>query len=139
MTTLDAVTAVLAKAHAHFDRRHEARRAACRLAEADYRTLASRVTARTLAVSASAYDWLLRHLLGPFFTLRLRFLDGRERRRAAAAERSGDVYKAAWPAHYRNERRRLARHWSQVHRASHLLESRAAGPPAGASRGQFVR
>jgi hypothetical protein len=139
MTTLDAVTAVLAKAHAHFDRRHEARRAACRLAEADYRTLASRVTARTLAVSASAYDWLLRHLLGPFFTLRLRSLDGRERRRAAAAERSGDVYKAAWPAHYRNERRRLARHWSQVHRASHLLESRAAVPPAGASRGQFVR
>ena len=117
VTTLEAVNAVLAKAHAHFDWRREARRAARRLAEADYRTLATRVTMRTHAVSASAYDWLLRHLLGPFFTLRLRFLEGRERRRAAAAERSGDVFEAAWlSAHYRNERRRLAEHWAYLHK-----------------------
>jgi hypothetical protein len=85
--------------------------------EADYRNLASRVAARAVAVTATAYDWLLRHLLGPFFALRLRFLDAAERRRAARAEQRGDVFEAAWlSAHYRNERRRLAQHWDYLHR-----------------------
>jgi hypothetical protein len=105
MTTLDAVNAVVATAHAHFDWRHEARRAVHWVADVDYRRHA-----------AVAYDWLLRHLVGPFFTLRLGFLDARERHRAAAAERFGDVYKAAWlSTHYRNERRRLANHWAYLH------------------------
>jgi hypothetical protein len=68
-------------------------------------------------VSAAAYDWLQRHLLGPFFARRLRFLDAAERRRAARAQQRGDVFEAAWlSAHYRNERRRLAQHWDYLHR-----------------------
>jgi hypothetical protein len=39
--------------------------------------------ARELFTHFGAYDWLLRHLLGPFFARRLRFLDAAERRRAA--------------------------------------------------------
>jgi hypothetical protein len=114
MTTLDAVNAVLATAHAHFDWRHEARAAVRRVADADYRRHA-----------AVAYDWLLRHLLGPFFTLRLRFLDARERHRSTTAERSGDVYKAAWlSTHYRNERLRLAEHWAYLHELRAPLANR---------------
>ncbi len=106
MTTLAAVNAVLATAHSHFDWRHEARRVARRVAATDYR-----------AHAATAYDWLLRHLLGPFFNLRLSYLDAAERRRAAMAQRSGDVFEAAWLAtHYRNERRRVAEHWAILHR-----------------------
>jgi hypothetical protein len=105
MTTLAAVNAVLATAHSHFDWRQEARRLGRRAAATDYRALA-----------ATAYDWLLRHLLGPFFNLRLNYLDAAERRRAAMAHRSGDVFKAAWLAmHYRNERRRMAEHWAYLH------------------------
>jgi hypothetical protein len=71
-----------------------------------------------LTFAATAYDWLLRWLLGPFFSTRLAFLDWRERRRTAHAQRRGDVFEAAWlPAHYRNERTRLATHWSQLHKA----------------------
>jgi len=104
MTTLDAVNAVLAQAHTHGAWRREIRHQAHRVVHADYRGHAAR-----------AYDWLLRHLLGPFFDMRLRYLDGRERDRLARAEKSGDVYKAAWLAtHYRNERHRLASHWSHV-------------------------
>jgi hypothetical protein len=107
LSTLDAVNVVLAKAHAHFDWRDEARRLARRLAGADYR-----------GIAADAYDWLLRHLLGPFFTLRLHFLDAREHRRAALAQQRGDVFEAAWlSAHYRNERRRVAEHWALLHKA----------------------
>jgi hypothetical protein len=107
LTTLDAVNAVLAKAHAHFDLRQETRRAARQLAHADYRNIATDV-----------YDWLLRHLLGPFFALRLRFIDAREHRRGTLAQQRGDVFAAAWlSAHYRNERRRVARHWALLHKA----------------------
>ena len=129
LTTLDAVNGVLAKARAHFDWRRRARRAARRLAQADYRSLATDLTARTLAVTATAYDWLLRHLLGPFFTLRLRFLDAREQRRAARAQQRGDVFEAAWlSAHYRNERRRVAEHWALLHKVRDPLASRTREP-----------
>ena len=104
MTTLAAVNAVLAKAHTHFDWRHEARRAGQRVVHVDYRGHA-----------ATGYDWMLRHLLAPLFAVRLRALDATERHRAARAERSGDVFQAAWLAvHYRNERRRLAEHWDYL-------------------------
>ena len=129
LSTLDAVNAVLAKAHAHFDWRQEARRAAHRLAGTDYRSIATDLTTRTLAVTATAYDWLLRHLLGPFFTLRLRFLDAREHRRAARAQQRGDVFEAAWlSAHYRNERRRVAEHWALLHKARDPLANRTREP-----------
>lgn len=104
MSTLDAVNAVLAKAHRHFDWRVESKRALQRVRAADYRGSATR-----------AYDWLLRRLLGPFFTLRLAFLDERERLRTARAHKAGDVFEAAWlPAHYSNERTRLADHWERL-------------------------
>jgi len=129
LSTLDAVNAVLTKAHAHFDWRQEIRRAAHRMAEADYRTLATDFTTRTLAVTAIAYDWLLLHLLGPFFTLRLRFLDAREQRRAARAQQRGDVFEAAWlSAHYCNERRRVAEHWALLHKARAPLANRTREP-----------
>lgn len=104
LSTLDAVNAVLEKAHVHIDWRAELLRFARRARDADYRALAVR-----------AYEWLLRHLLGPFFAWRLRFLDYSERWRTARAVKSGDVFTAAWlPVHYRNERERLARHWERV-------------------------
>ena len=104
MSTLAAVNTVLASAHVHFDWRAEGRSWWHRIRHAGYRTHL-----------ATAYDWLLRHLLGPFFAWRLAYLDGRERRRTARAHRTGDVFEAAWlPAHYRNERTRLAGHWSRL-------------------------
>lgn len=104
VSTLDAVNSVLAQAHTHDAWRREARRLTRRVVGADYRGHA-----------AGAYNWLLRHLVGPFFDWRLRFLDWRERHRLAGAEKRGDVYKAAWlVAHYRNERARLSRHWSHL-------------------------
>jgi hypothetical protein len=109
LSTLDAVNFVLAQAHTHGAWRREAARLIRRVVHADYRGHA-----------ADAYNWLLRHLVGPFFDWRLRFLDSRERHRLARAEIVGDVYKAAWlVAHYRNERGRLSRHWS-------YLQARAA-------------
>ena len=109
LSTLDAVNSVLAQAHTHRAWRREAGRLTRRVVHADYRGHA-----------ADAYNWLLRHLVGPFFEWRLRFLDWRERHRLARAEIVGDVYKAAWlVAHYRNERGRLSRHWS-------YLQARAA-------------
>ena len=75
-----------------------------------------------LTFTARVYDWLLWHLLGPFFRLRLGYLDDRERHRIARAEKSGDVYKAAWlAAHYYHERRRLAIHWAHLRRARNPL------------------
>ncbi len=109
LSTLDAINSVLAQAHTHGAWRGEAARLIRRVVHADYRGHAAR-----------AYNWLLRHLVGPFFEWRLRFLDWRERHRLARAEKAGDVYKAAWlVAHYRNERGRLYRHWS-------YLQARAA-------------
>lgn len=107
LSTLEAVNSVLAQAHTHGAWRRELRRQVHRVRTTDYRSHV-----------VGAYAWLLRHLLGPFFKWRLAFLDDRERHRIARAEKSGDVYKAAWlAAHYRNERGRLARHWSHVSRA----------------------
>lgn len=104
MSTLDAVNAVLAKAHMHVDWRAELSRLARRIRRVDYRGHA-----------ATSYDWLLRRLLGPFFAWRLRFLDDTERWRTARAATSGDVFTAAWlPTHYRNERDRLAGHWERL-------------------------
>ena len=118
MTALAAVNAVLTKAHTHFDWRREAGRATHWLRHADYRGHTKHAMAWTASFAARAYDWLLRHLLGPFFTSRLAFLDYRERRRTARANRAGDVFEAAWlPTHYRNERIRLAGHWSHLHKA----------------------
>ena len=118
MSTLAAVNTVLASAHVHFDWRAEGRKSWRRIRHADYRAGVRRAVAWSFTFTATAYDWLLRCLLGPFFTSRLAFLDWRERRRTTHAHRRGDVFEAAWlPAHYRNERTRLATHWSQLHKA----------------------
>jgi hypothetical protein len=102
VSTLEAVNSVLAQAHTHGAWRREARHLAHRVVHADYRGQAAR-----------AYNWLSRHVLGPLFDWRLRYLDWREHHRVARASRIGDVYKVAWlTAHYGNERRRLARHCS---------------------------
>lgn len=107
MSTLGAVNSVLAQAHTHGAWRRELRHLAHRVVAANYGGHAAR-----------SYDWLLWHLLRPLFKLRLTYLDDRERRRVARAEKTGDVYKAAWLAtHYRNERRRLASHWWHLRRA----------------------
>lgn len=104
VSTLEAINSVLAQAHTHGAWRGEARHLAYRVAHADYRGHAAR-----------SYNWLFRHVLGPFFDWRLHYLDWRERHRVAQAEKIGDVYKVAWlVAHYGNERRRLARHWSYL-------------------------
>lgn len=104
MTTLEAVNAALIKAHADFDWRRTAARIVHRIRNTDYVWHAKR-----------AYDWLLSRLLGPFFRWRLALLDHRERHRTARAHRAGDVFTAAWlPAHYRNERSRLASHWARL-------------------------
>ena len=101
---MDAVNSVLVQAHTHGAWRREVGYLVHRVIHADYRSHAAR-----------SYNWLLRHVLGPFFDWRLRYLDWRERHRVAQAEKFGDVYKAAWLArHYRNERDRLARHWSRL-------------------------
>jgi hypothetical protein len=118
MTTLDAVNAVLVQAHSHFDWRVEGARLVRRIRAVDFSA-----SARTaLAQSAKAYDWLLAHVAGPFFKWRLTFLDSRERHRAAKAQKTGDVFQAAWlTTHYRNERRRVAQHWTRLHKAREPL------------------
>jgi hypothetical protein len=84
----------------------------------DFRIHAKTAEAHGLTFTAKSYDWLLWHVLGPFFRLRLSYIDDLERRRIARAERTGDVYRAAWLAtHYRSERRRLAIHWSYLRQA----------------------
>jgi hypothetical protein len=135
MTTLDAVNVALARAHSHFDWRLEATRLARRASEVDYRAyavvlarqalvLARLVGRRALAWTATAYGWLLRHVVGPFFTWRVTFLDSRERHRTANAQKSGDVFQAAWlTTHYRNERQRVAQHWTQLHSARDPLQA----------------
>jgi hypothetical protein len=111
MTTLEAVNSVLAQAHSHGAWRREVVRLVHRLVHTDYHV-------HTKALAVRSYDWLLRHLLGPFFKLRLAYLDAREQHRVDRAEKTGDVYKVAWlHTHYRNERDRLARHWSYLHGA----------------------
>ncbi len=118
MSTLAAVNTVLAGAHVHVDWRAEARKGAHRVRHADYRAGLHRAVAWTLTFTAAAYDWLLGRLLGPFFAWRLAFLNEREWRRTARAHRAGEVFEAAWlPANYRNERTRLAGHWSHLHKA----------------------
>jgi hypothetical protein len=118
MTSLEAVNAALAQAHSHFDWRLEARRLWQRVRELDYRAHATAMSRRALAWTATAYDWLLGHVVGPFFRWRLTFLDATERHRTAKAQKTGDVFQAAWlPIHYRNERHRVAEHWTHLHKA----------------------
>lgn len=147
MTTLDAVNVALAQAHSRFDWRLEATRLAQRAREIDYRTYALALARqalvvarqavssarllgrRALARAATTYDWLLRHVLGPFFTWRVTFLDGRERERTAHAHKTGDVFQAAWlTTHYRNERQRVAQRWTQLHSARDPLLTLSATP-----------
>lgn len=122
MTTPDAVNSVLVRAHSHGAWRRELRGLVHHVAGTDYRARTKTAAAKGLTFTARAYDWLLWHLLRPFFTLRLGYLDDRERGRIARAEKSGDVYKAAWLAtHYHRERRRLAIHWAHLRRARNPL------------------
>lgn len=98
--TVEAVNAVLAQPHSPLDWRQEV----------------GHLTHRGRAAAAAAYDRLPRRLprrlFDPLVTLRLAYLDDRERHRIAAAERAGDVYKAAWLAtYYRTERTRLSPHY----------------------------
>lgn len=105
----------------------ESKRLADRASRTDYRTYAEGATSRGSSYLAKVYGWLLRHLVGPFFALRLSFLDWLERRRIARARARGDVLQSAWlPAHYRNERERLARHWSHLHGVRDPLQRRSA-------------
>jgi hypothetical protein len=138
MSTLDAVNVVLAQAHSHYDWRLEAMRLWHRIREVDHRAHAAVVgghalsgSRRALAFAATAYDWLLSHVAGPFFRWRLTFIDARERRRTAQAHETGDVFKAAWlTTHYGNERQRVALHWTQLHKARDpLLRWGAASAP----------
>jgi hypothetical protein len=138
ISTLDAVNVVLAQEHSHFDWKVEATRLAHRVREVDYRAEATRLTRpirridyrsqatggkrRAAVWGARAYDWLLSHVVGPFFKWRLMFLDACERRRTTRAQRTGDVFVAAWlPTHYRNERQRAAEHWTHLQRAGEPL------------------
>jgi hypothetical protein len=73
---------------------------------------------RTVNFTATAYDWLLRHFVGPLFKLRLWLIDIAERHRIDRADKTGNVFKAAWLArHYRNERDRVADDWSLLQHA----------------------
>jgi hypothetical protein len=123
-STLDAVNAALTQAHSHFDWRVEAGRLERLAREVDYRGHATAGVGWAVARVAIAYDWLLRRLVGPVFTWRLTFLDASERLRTAKAQQTGDVFRAAWlTTYYRNERRRLAEHWTQLHKARDPLLS----------------
>ena len=136
MTTLDAVNAVLAAAHSHFDWRTESRRFAVRVARVDYRTRAEAGRVRAVGSFANAHDWVLRHLLGPAFSWRLSFLDQREHRRTARAHDSGDVFGAAWLSeYYRDERRRLARRWSHLRATRHAPRPSHTGATAAGDEG----
>ena len=122
MTTPHAVNSVFAQAHSHGAWRRELRGLVHRVSGTAYRAHTKTAAAQGLTFTARAYDWLLWHLLGPFFRLRLGYLDDRERHRIARAEKSGDVYKAAGlAAHYYHERRRLAIHWAHLRRARNPL------------------
>jgi hypothetical protein len=146
MTSLEAVNVVLAQAHSHFDWRSEALRLARRARDVDYRAEATRLARpvvevdyrwhatagarRTAVWAATAYDWLLRQVADPVFTWRLTFLDACERHRVAKAQKAGDVFEAAWlPAHYRNERHRVAEHWTQLHKGRDLSQKWGDGRP----------
>lgn len=139
MTTLEAVNSVLAQAHSHFDWRTEASRLARRARDVDYRAKAARLARpvvevdyrshatagvrRSAAWAVTAYDWLLRQVADPVFKWRLTFLDACERRRLSSAQKSGDVFEAAWLAtHYKNERDRVAEHWTRLHKGRDPLQ-----------------
>lgn len=122
LSTPEAVNAALAAAHTHDLWRRELA-AAVRLAvDTDYPELARSTAVKGFSMSVAAYHWSLRHLLGPYFDIRLDYLNDRERRRTEQAQRTGDVFRAAWLAgHYRNERDRLAVHWAHVAGAGEAL------------------
>lgn len=118
LTSLDAVNAVLTATHPRVHWQTHLRGATRRVTGTDYRSHAKIASAHTLSFAHRSYDWLLRQLIGPFFTMRLSYLQARERSRVSGAEKAGDVYKAAWlTAHYRNERSRLDRHLLWLHAA----------------------
>ncbi len=91
--------------------------------EIDYRSHATAGARRGAAWAATAYDWLLRQVADPIFTWRLTFLDACERHRLSRAQKAGDVFEEAWlAAHYRNERHRVAEHWTQLHKGRDPLQ-----------------
>jgi hypothetical protein len=65
---------VLAQAHSHGAWRREVHQLVNRIMTIHAKT----ARAHALSFAARSYDWLLRHLLGPFFKLRLAYLDARE-------------------------------------------------------------
>ena len=118
MTTVEALNAVLSLSVHRGTHAWDFAAHVRRVPWHDFRIHAKTAEAHGLTFAAKSYDWLLWHLLGSFFRLRLSYIDDLERRRIARAERTGDVYKAAWLAtHYRSERRRLAIHWSYLRQA----------------------
>lgn len=119
-STLAAVNQVLAQSHAHGAWKGEwekrARIALSRVTDADYRGYATTARAHTARHGGTAYDWALRHVVGPVFSERLKLIDDREHLRVAHAEKAGDVFKAAWlRAHYRAERTRVLQQWQAIH------------------------
>lgn len=81
--------------------------------------------AHTAKYGGTAYDWTLRHVLGPVFTERLKLLDDVEHLRVRRAEKAGDVFKAAWlRAYYRAERTRVLAQWQMIHQ-----RNRVPSPP----------
>lgn len=111
MTTVSAVNAALDSVHGHDRWRRDVSALTRAVANTDYRTLARSNAAKAVSLTEAGYHWSLRRVFGPFFDIRLDYLNGRERHRVARALRTGDVYKAAWLAtHYRTERERLAAH-----------------------------
>lgn len=122
IATVQAVNAVLSGMRRHGAWRDELRALRRRTTGADYRALAASAAAWTLSTAGRGVDWLL----GPLFAVRMAVLDDRERHRIAAAQRRGDVYKAAWLAtYYRSERDRLAGHRTRLHGTREALRRAA--------------
>jgi hypothetical protein len=118
MTTVEAVNAALALSAHRGTHAWDIRAHTHRMPWHEFRARAKTAEAHGLTFAAKSYDWLLQYLLGPFFRVRLSYIDDRERHRVGRAEITGDVYKAAWlHTHYRNERSRLADHWTYLHKA----------------------
>lgn len=77
--------------------------------------------AQTVKYGGTAYDWTLRRVVGPIFDERLKLIDDREHLRVRHAERSGDIFKAAWlRAHYRAERTRVLAQWQAIHQRNRV-------------------
>ncbi|ORA21990.1 hypothetical protein [Mycobacterium aquaticum] len=116
LSSLDAVNAALASYHTPLSWRALVDRTRRQLGATDYRgraqtarVQAENVATQSFSLLSSGYDRAMQTLTGPVFALRLSWLDAREHARIAKAERSGDVYRAAWLAtHYRDERSRMA-------------------------------